>query len=78
MVKPVDCGQFANAMRGMAGFIVKDAEFLGFLPAVVQRSLEQLDQKRRLAAAEVERKRLEQEILSIGEREQRRVGEDLQ
>ncbi len=63
--------------RGALDYLVKDAEFLEFLPAVVQRSLAQLDRETRLAAAEVERKRLELEVLGISEREQRRVGEEL-
>lgn len=63
--------------RGALDYLVKDAQFLEFVPAVVRRSLAQLDREKRLAAAEVERKRLEQEVLATSEREQRRVGQDL-
>jgi PAS domain S-box-containing protein len=38
--------------RGARDYLVKDASFLQFVPAVVKRSLEQLDKERRLAEAE--------------------------
>jgi PAS domain S-box-containing protein len=38
--------------RGARDYLVKDADFLEFVPAVVKRALEQLDQERRLAEAE--------------------------
>jgi PAS domain S-box-containing protein len=38
--------------RGARDYLVKDARFLQFVPAVVKRSLEQLDKERRLAEAE--------------------------
>lgn len=62
---------------GALDYLVKDAEFLQLLPSVVHRSLAQLEIERRLAASEAETIRLEQEILEISEREQRRVGQDL-
>lgn len=62
---------------GARDYLVKDAEFLEFVPAVVLRVLEQLETERRLAAAEADRKRLEKEILEISDREQRRIGQDL-
>jgi signal transduction histidine kinase len=63
--------------RGALDYLVKDANFLEFLPARVRRSLERLDSDHRLAAAEAERARLEQQILEISERERRRIGQDL-
>src|SRR5262249_33667972 len=44
--------------RGARDYLVKDADFLEFVPAVVKRALEQLDKERRLAEAE-EQVRLE-------------------
>ena len=38
--------------RGARDYLVKDVDFLQFVPAVVRRALEQLDQERRLAEAE--------------------------
>ncbi|MEZ0275554.1 MAG: response regulator, partial [Roseimicrobium sp.] len=63
--------------RGALDYIVKDGQFLELVPAVVQRSMAQLDREKRLAKAEEERKRLEREVLEATEREQRRIGHDL-
>jgi len=63
--------------RGALDYVVKNGQFVDFLPIVVRRSLAQLEKERQLGVAEAERKRLEQEILEISEREQRRIGEDL-
>jgi PAS domain S-box-containing protein len=38
--------------RGAMDYLVKDVDFLQFVPAVVRRALEQLDRERRLAQAE--------------------------
>jgi PAS domain S-box-containing protein len=38
--------------RGARDYLVKDVDFLQFVPAVVKRALEQIDQEHRLAAAE--------------------------
>ena len=38
--------------RGARDYLVKDASFLQFVPAIVKRALEQLDKERRLAEAE--------------------------
>ena len=40
--------------RGARDYLVKDANFLQFVPSVVKRSLEQLDKERRLAEAEAQ------------------------
>ncbi|MBN8422110.1 MAG: response regulator [Verrucomicrobia bacterium] len=63
--------------RGALDYLVKDVNFIEFVPTVVRRALSQLDQKQRLAASEADRQRLEQEILQISEREQQRIGRDL-
>jgi signal transduction histidine kinase len=62
---------------GALDYLVKDADFLQFVPEVVRRALAQLDRERRLAEAEALAKRLEKEILEISDREQRRIGQDL-
>ncbi|OYW30224.1 MAG: hypothetical protein B7Z47_03825 [Chthoniobacter sp. 12-60-6] len=63
--------------RGALDYLVKDVNFIEFVPTVVRRALVQLDKEHRLAAAEADRRRLEQEILQISEREQQRIGRDL-
>jgi two-component system sensor kinase FixL len=63
--------------RGALDYLVKDVDFLQFLPSVAKRALEQLDRERRLAHAEAQRQRLEREILEISDGERRRIGQDL-
>ncbi|MBI3878206.1 MAG: response regulator [Verrucomicrobia bacterium] len=63
--------------RGALDYLVKDVRFQEFVPTVVRRALEQLEQRRKLAAAEEEGRRLQQEILTIVEREQSRISRDL-
>jgi len=55
---------------GAMDYLVKDTDFLRFVPTVVRRVVEQLEKNRRL-------KGLEKEILEISERERRRFGQDL-
>ncbi|MCF7786845.1 MAG: response regulator [Prosthecobacter sp.] len=62
---------------GALDYLVKDVNFIEFVPTVVRRALSQLDKEQRLAAAEHDRQRLEREILRISEREQQRIGQDL-
>jgi signal transduction histidine kinase len=70
--------------RGARDYLVKDRDFLEFVPAVVKRALDQVEKERRLAAAEeqvqvarAEHRRLEKEILEISDQERRRLGQDL-
>jgi signal transduction histidine kinase len=63
--------------RGALDYLVKDANFIELVPTMVRRTLDQLERDRRLVSAEQERKNLEQQILEISEREQRRIGQDL-
>jgi signal transduction histidine kinase len=63
--------------RGALDYLVKDVNFIEFVPTVVRRALSRLDKEHRLAAAEADRQRLEHEILQISEREQQRIGRDL-
>ncbi len=63
--------------RGALDYLVKDVNFIEFVPTVARRALSHLDKEHRLAAAEADRQRLEHEILQISEREQQRIGRDL-
>jgi len=53
--------------RGALDYLVKDVQFIEFVPTVVRRALDHIN----------ERRRLEREILEISEREQRKFGYDL-
>jgi signal transduction histidine kinase len=55
---------------GAMDYLVKDADFLEFVPSVVKRAFSQLHDRRRL-------KELEKEILEISDRERQRLGQDL-
>lgn len=63
--------------RGALDYLVKDVDFLEFVPAVVERAVAQLERERRLAIAERERRHLQEEIVHISDREQQRIGQDL-
>jgi len=56
--------------RGAIDYLVKDVDFLQFVPSVVKRALEHAEKERRL-------RRLEKEILEISDRERQRIGQDL-
>jgi signal transduction histidine kinase len=56
--------------RGALDYLVKDRDFLEFLPGRVRRVIERLETQRRL-------ERLEEEVLHISENERRRIGQDL-
>lgn len=56
--------------RGALDYLVKDVDFLQFVPQVVRRALERIDKDRRLI-------QLQKQVLEISEREQRRIGQDL-
>jgi len=63
--------------RGALDYLVKDAHFHDLVPTIVRRGLDQVARDRRLAAAEQERKQLQQQIIEISEGERRRIGQDL-
>jgi signal transduction histidine kinase len=63
--------------QGALDYVMKDTALLDLLPSVVKRALTAVARERALAAAEVERRRLEKAIVEIVEREQHRIGEDL-
>jgi signal transduction histidine kinase len=55
---------------GAMDYLVKDVDFLEFVPSMVKRAFGQLNDRRRL-------KELEKEILEISDRERQRLGQDL-
>ncbi len=63
--------------RGALDYLVKDVDFLQFLPEVVRRAFDHLAKEERLAQAEEQARLLEKEVLEISDREQRRIGQDL-
>ena len=63
--------------QGALDYVMKDTALLDLLPAVVKRAMAAVHQEQALAAAQTEHKRLEQEILAVGERERQSVGADL-
>lgn len=63
--------------QGALDYVIKDTRLLDVLPAIVQRALAALAQKKALIAAQAEHKRLEHEILAAGERERHSIGADL-
>ena len=56
--------------RGALDYLIKDVQFIEFVPVVVKRALAHIEKDRRL-------KQLEKEILDVAESEQRRIGRDL-
>jgi signal transduction histidine kinase len=56
--------------RGARDYLVKDPGFLELVPEVVARALQDTERDQEL-------ERLQQEVLAIAEREQRRIGQDL-
>jgi signal transduction histidine kinase len=63
--------------QGALDYLIKDTRLLDLLPAVLQRVLSTLAQRKALIAAQAEHKRLELEILAAGERERHSIGADL-
>jgi signal transduction histidine kinase len=63
--------------RGALDYVMKDTALLELLPTIVQRALGTVAQEKALAFAQAEHKRLENEILAVGERERHSIGDDL-
>ena len=63
--------------QGALDYVIKDTRLLDVLPAVAQRALAAIAQKKALVAAQAEHKRLEREVLAAGERERHSIGADL-
>lgn len=56
--------------RGALDYLVKDVDFLQFLPQVVRRAMDRLSKDKRL-------EQLQRQVLEVSELEQRRIGQDL-
>jgi signal transduction histidine kinase len=63
--------------RGALDYLVKDVHFIEFVPTVVRRALEQLEKDRLLAVAQAALAESQKQVLTISEREQRRLGAEL-
>jgi len=63
--------------RGALDYVMKDTALLELLPAVVARTLAAVAQRQALVAAQLEQRRLENELLAAGERERQSIGADL-
>jgi signal transduction histidine kinase len=63
--------------QGALDYVMKDTALLELLPTIVQRALGTVAQAKALACAQAEHKRLENEILAVGERERHSIGDDL-
>jgi signal transduction histidine kinase len=63
--------------RGALDYLVKDVQFVEFVPTVVRRALEKLETARQLTATRAALEESQKQILSISEREQRRFGAEL-
>src|SRR5262245_33002509 len=63
--------------RGARDYLVKDVNFLEFVPEVVRRALQQLENERKLAATQAALAESQKQVLTISEREQRRLGAEL-
>ena len=63
--------------RGALDYLVKDVQFIEFVPTVVRRALEKLETDRRLKDAQAALEESKTQLLRISEREQRRFGAEL-
>jgi len=63
--------------HGALDYVRKDSGLLDLLPTLVTRALATVAERRALASSRLERRKLENELLQIGERERRRIGSDL-
>src|SRR5262245_26315829 len=63
--------------RGALDYLVKDVDFLQFVPEVVHRAHKQWERDRELAATQAALEESRKQVLSISEREQRRFGAEL-
>jgi signal transduction histidine kinase len=67
----------AVMQQGARDYVMKDTGLIDRLPERVRLALAGVDQEKALAAAQVEHKRLEREVLAVGERERHSIGGDL-
>jgi signal transduction histidine kinase len=63
--------------QGALDYVMKDTALLDLLPTVVKRALSTVVQGKALAEAQAAHRRLEREMLDVGERERHSIGADL-
>ena len=63
--------------RGAHDYLVKDVQFIEFVPTVVRRALDQLRRDKRLIEAQTALRESREQLLAISEREQARFGAEL-
>lgn len=63
--------------QGALDYVMKDTGLIDRLPERVRRALSSVEQQKALAAAQSEHRRLEREVLAVGERERHAIGADL-
>jgi signal transduction histidine kinase len=63
--------------QGALDYVMKDTALLELLPTIVERALAAVVRERALELAQQEHRRLEREILDVGERERHSIGADL-
>jgi signal transduction histidine kinase len=63
--------------RGALDYLVKDVQFVQFVPAIVCRALEKLKTDRRLHTAQADLEESRKQLLMVSEREQRHFGAEL-
>ena len=63
--------------QGALDYVMKDTSLIELLPTIVRRALSTVAQAKALVTAQIEHKRLEREILAVGERERHAIGADL-
>jgi len=63
--------------QGALDYVTKDSSILDLLPPVVKSALDIVEKQKMLAAVQVQRRRLEKEVLDSSDREQQRIGADL-
>jgi signal transduction histidine kinase len=63
--------------RGALDYLVKDVQFIEFVPTVVRRALERLENEKRLLTAQSALKESQEQLLAVSEREQARFGAEL-
>lgn len=63
--------------QGALDYVMKDTGLIDRLPERVRRALTSVEQEKALSVAQGEHKRLEREVLAVGERERHSIGADL-
>jgi signal transduction histidine kinase len=63
--------------RGALDYIVKDVQFIEFVPTVVRQALDKLETQKQLTATRAALEESKMQLLMVSEREQRRIGAEL-